>query len=51
MKVMFTGFAAAILIAVGAYYGLHAIGFSSADTTASPSVRVGGAGPEGSYRP
>lgn len=48
MKIMFTGFAAAILIAVGAYYGLHAIGFSAADTTASPSVRVGEAGPDGS---
>lgn len=40
MKVMFTGFVAAVLIAVGAYYGLHELGFSAAETGAGPNVRL-----------
>lgn len=40
MKAMFAGFAAAILIAVGAWYGLNQLGFSSAEVYSSPNVRL-----------
>ncbi|WP_425099451.1 hypothetical protein [Tropicibacter sp. S64] len=40
MKAMLAGFAAAVLIAVGAYYGLHEIGFSSAEQASGPAVRL-----------
>ena len=47
MKIMFTGFAGAIVIAALAYFGLNALGFSAADVSASQSVRIGNAGPDG----
>ncbi len=47
MKTMFTGFAGAIVIATLTYFGLNALGYSSADVSASQSVRVGNAGPDG----
>lgn len=40
MKAMLAGFAAMILIAIGAYYGLHELGFSARDAYSGPSVRV-----------
>lgn len=40
MKAMFTGFAVAIVVAVGAYYALHQMGFSSEDVYSSPNARV-----------
>ncbi|MFZ7091828.1 hypothetical protein [Primorskyibacter sp. 2E233] len=40
MKAMFTGFVAMVVIAVGAYYGLHEIGFSSKERAAGASVRL-----------
>ncbi|SMX50518.1 hypothetical protein [Maliponia aquimaris] len=40
MKAMFAGFAAAILIAAGAWYGLNQLGFSSAEVYSSPNVRL-----------
>ena len=41
MKAMITGFVAVALIGVAAYYGLHAMGFSTADmTTSGGSVRL-----------
>lgn len=40
MKAMLTGFAAMIVISVGAYYGLNAWGFSAADTTMGSAVRL-----------
>lgn len=41
MKAMMTGFAASGLIAVGAWYALNEIGFSSAKANTSPnSVRL-----------
>ncbi|MFW2544611.1 hypothetical protein ACN2XU_18400 [Primorskyibacter sp. 2E107] len=40
MKAMITGFAVAALIGVAAYYGLHEIGFSSADRASSDAVRL-----------
>ncbi|SDX84560.1 hypothetical protein [Citreimonas salinaria] len=41
MKAMMTGFAASALIAVGAWYTLNQIGFSSAEVYSSPgSVRL-----------
>lgn len=41
MKAMFAAFAAIIVIAVGANLALEHMGFSSADQTSSPSVRLG----------
>ena len=40
MKAMFAGFAAMILIGIGAYFALGEIGFSSADRQSSPAVRL-----------
>lgn len=41
MNAMWTAFAAMILISVVAWYGLGALGFSSADRTSTPaSVRL-----------
>ena len=40
MKAMFTGFVAAALIAVGAYYGLHTLGFSAAEVGSGANVRL-----------
>lgn len=40
MKTMLLAFAAAILISIIAFYGLHAIGFSAADSTVSDNVRL-----------
>lgn len=40
MKAMFAGFAAALLIAYGAWYGLNQLGFSSADVQSGPNVRL-----------
>ena len=40
MKAMFTGFAAMILIAVGAWYGLNELGFSSAAQQTGANVRL-----------
>ena len=43
MKAMYMAFLASAVIAVGAYYGLNAIGFSSQDRMAGDSVRLGDA--------
>ena len=40
MKAMMTGFAAMILIGIGAWYGLGEMGFSSADQFSGPRVRL-----------
>ncbi len=40
MKAMFAGFAAALLIAFGAWYGLTHAGFSSQEVYSGPNVRV-----------
>ena len=40
MKAMFAGFAAMIVISVGAYYGLHEIGFSSQERYSGDNVRL-----------
>ena len=40
MKAMLSGFAAMIVLGVGAWYALDEIGFSSADRFSSPSVRL-----------
>ncbi|WP_261395671.1 hypothetical protein [Salipiger bermudensis] len=40
MKAMLTGFVAIIVIGVAAYYGLHEIGFSSAEVYSGPNVRL-----------
>ncbi len=40
MKAMFTGFAAMIVISVGAWYGLHNIGFSSQEVYSGENVRL-----------
>ncbi|WP_258546689.1 MULTISPECIES: hypothetical protein [Rhodobacterales] len=40
MKTMLLAFAATAVIAVIAYYGLHAAGFASDSATASPAVRL-----------
>ncbi|CUH80757.1 hypothetical protein [Tropicibacter naphthalenivorans] len=40
MKAMFTGFVAMTLIAIGAYFALHEMGFSSADVMSGPNVRL-----------
>ncbi|GAB2184336.1 hypothetical protein [Roseibium sp. LAB1] len=41
MKTMLIAFAAIIVIAIGANQALEHMGFSSADFTTSPSVRLG----------
>ncbi|MBM1633585.1 hypothetical protein JQV27_14755 [Sulfitobacter mediterraneus] len=41
MKAMFTSFAAIIVIAVVASFGLERAGFSSEEVNAGPSVRLG----------
>lgn len=40
MKAMFTGFVAMIVLGVGAWYGLHELGFSSADVYSGSNVRL-----------
>lgn len=40
MKAMLAGFAAIVLIGVGAYYGLHELGFSARDAYSGPNVRL-----------
>ncbi len=40
MKAMLAGFAAMILLSVGAWYALNEMGFSSADVYSSPNVRL-----------
>lgn len=40
MKAMFAGFAAIVVISIGAYYGLNAWGFSASDTTMGDAVRL-----------
>jgi hypothetical protein len=40
MKAMLTGFAAMIVISVGAYFGLQEAGFSAAERNAGPAVRL-----------
>ncbi|WP_263619685.1 hypothetical protein [Salipiger bermudensis] len=40
MKAMFTGFVAIIVIGIVAYFGLHEIGFSSAEVYSGPNVRL-----------
>ncbi|MGB0658983.1 MAG: hypothetical protein ACPGNV_02300 [Mangrovicoccus sp.] len=40
MKAMFSGFAFAILVAFGAYYGLNQMGFSSQDMYSGANVRL-----------
>ena len=40
MKAMLTGFAAMIVIGVGAWYALGEMGFSSADRMSGPAVRL-----------
>jgi hypothetical protein len=40
MKAMLAGFAAIILLGLGAWYGLTQLGFSSADVYSSPNVRL-----------
>jgi len=40
MKAMFVGFIAIVVIAVGAWYGLGQLGFSSQEQFSSDSVRL-----------
>lgn len=40
MKAMLIGFAAMILLAVGAWYTLNELGFSSADVHSGANVRL-----------
>ncbi|MEL7115880.1 MAG: hypothetical protein AAGP08_09855 [Pseudomonadota bacterium] len=40
MKAMFAGFAAMIVISIGAYYALGEAGFSSEDTFSNDNVRL-----------
>ena len=40
MRVMLMSFAVMVAISVGAFYGLHEAGFSSADQLAGPAVRL-----------
>jgi hypothetical protein len=40
MKAMLAGFAAIVVISVGAYYGLGQAGFSSDEVHSSDSVRL-----------
>jgi len=40
MRVMFLAFLAVGVIAVAAWYGLHEVGFSTADKTTSNAVRL-----------
>jgi hypothetical protein len=40
MKAMLSGFVAIIVIGVAAYFGLHEIGFSSAEVYSGPNVRL-----------
>ena len=40
MKSMLAGFAAVILLAVAAWYGLHELGFSAQDAYSGPNVRL-----------
>ena len=40
MKAMWAGFAAMVLIAVGSYYGLNELGFSSQERGSGAAVRL-----------
>lgn len=40
MKAMLSGFAAMIIISIGAYYALNDMGFSSADVGSGDNVRL-----------
>ncbi len=40
MKAVFAGFAAIIVISVGAYFGLEQAGFSSEEINSSSNVRL-----------
>lgn len=40
MKAMFAGFAAIIVISIGAYFALEAAGFSTKDTFTGENVRI-----------
>ena len=40
MKAMLAGFAAIIVIGIGAYYVLGELGFSAQETNSGPNVRV-----------
>ncbi len=40
MKVMLAGFAALVVIAIGAHYALDSMGFSAADQNAGMNVRL-----------
>ncbi len=40
MKAMFAGFAAMIVISIGAYYALGQMGFSAQDRFSSEAVRL-----------
>lgn len=40
MKVMLAAFAVTAMIAVVAYFGLHAAGFGAGESTASTAVRL-----------
>ena len=40
MKAMFAGFAAMIVIGVGAYFALQQAEFSAQDVTSGPNVRL-----------
>lgn len=40
MKAMLAGFAAIVVIGVGAYYGLQEIGFSAQEAYSGANVRV-----------
>lgn len=40
MKAMLIGFAAIVVIAVGAWYGLGEMGFSAADVQSGANVRL-----------
>jgi len=41
MKAMYAAFLTIVVIALGAWYGLHSLGFSSAERSASENVRLG----------
>jgi len=41
MKAMLLAFAATVVIAVGAYFTLHEIGYSAEDKTSGADVRLG----------
>ena len=40
MKAMLAGFAAIVVIGIGAYFALHALGFSAQEAYSGANVRV-----------